>query len=231
MEWLIPLSEAHLRSILKPWMDRYEHGEPRMAPDPGVPEMDVVLGATRDKSLGRDSSQWHASRQPPMAEAKSVDLIATIVAAVDRVLRMIPLRSNTPSRALPIAPHNLLKDATTPPLYLAIGSACSLSSASSKRRTFAFSDLPERLPAPSDMTAIRLLTACFRPARSAWRLDYCCNTATNLIKAIQRCALRRRAFNVTFIVAQTPGPIVRRCLAPIRASSIRRGRVPKGRRR
>jgi transposase InsO family protein len=37
LDWLIPLSESHLRSILKSWVGHYNHGRPHMALGPGVP--------------------------------------------------------------------------------------------------------------------------------------------------------------------------------------------------
>jgi len=38
LDWLIPLSESHLRLILKSWVDHYNHGRPHMALGPGVPD-------------------------------------------------------------------------------------------------------------------------------------------------------------------------------------------------
>jgi transposase InsO family protein len=38
LDWLIPLSEAHLRSILKSWIPHYNTGRPHMALGPGVPD-------------------------------------------------------------------------------------------------------------------------------------------------------------------------------------------------
>src|SRR5437879_9842316 len=37
LDWLIPLSESHLRSILKSWILHYNTGRPHMALGPGVP--------------------------------------------------------------------------------------------------------------------------------------------------------------------------------------------------
>ena len=37
LDWLIPLSESHLRSILKSWVPHYNGGRPHMALGPGVP--------------------------------------------------------------------------------------------------------------------------------------------------------------------------------------------------
>jgi len=48
LDWLIPLSESHLRSILKAWVGHYNHGRPHMALGPGVPDppSEVVPSAT-----------------------------------------------------------------------------------------------------------------------------------------------------------------------------------------
>jgi transposase InsO family protein len=38
LDWMIPLSEAHLRSILKSWVEHYNRGRPHSALSPGVPD-------------------------------------------------------------------------------------------------------------------------------------------------------------------------------------------------
>jgi putative transposase len=38
LDWLIPLSESHLRSILSSWVRHYNTGRPHMALGPGVPD-------------------------------------------------------------------------------------------------------------------------------------------------------------------------------------------------
>jgi transposase InsO family protein len=38
LDWLIPLSESHLRSILKQWVTHYNEARPHMALGPGVPD-------------------------------------------------------------------------------------------------------------------------------------------------------------------------------------------------
>jgi putative transposase len=38
LDWLIPMSESHLRSILKSWIPHYNAGRPHMALGPGVPD-------------------------------------------------------------------------------------------------------------------------------------------------------------------------------------------------
>jgi putative transposase len=38
LDWLIPMSEAHLRAILKSWVEHYNGGRPHSALGPGVPD-------------------------------------------------------------------------------------------------------------------------------------------------------------------------------------------------
>jgi transposase InsO family protein len=38
LDWLIPLSEPHLRSMLKDWVKHYNGARPHMALGPGVPD-------------------------------------------------------------------------------------------------------------------------------------------------------------------------------------------------
>ena len=38
LDWLIPLSEAHLRFILRPWVEHYNRGRPHSRLGPGVPD-------------------------------------------------------------------------------------------------------------------------------------------------------------------------------------------------
>ena len=38
LDWMIPLSEAHLRSILKAWVEHYNRGRPHSRLGPGVPD-------------------------------------------------------------------------------------------------------------------------------------------------------------------------------------------------
>ena len=49
LDWLIPLSESHLRSILRSWVGHYNYGRPHMALGPGVPDppSEVVPSATQ----------------------------------------------------------------------------------------------------------------------------------------------------------------------------------------
>lgn len=47
LDWMIPLSEAHLRSILKSWVEHYNHGRPHSWLGPGVPDPPAMLGTVR----------------------------------------------------------------------------------------------------------------------------------------------------------------------------------------
>jgi transposase InsO family protein len=38
LDWLIPLSESHLRCILKLWIPHYNSERPHMALGPGIPD-------------------------------------------------------------------------------------------------------------------------------------------------------------------------------------------------
>ena len=43
LDWLIPMSEAHLRSILREWTTHYNQGRPHSALGPGVPDPPTEL--------------------------------------------------------------------------------------------------------------------------------------------------------------------------------------------
>jgi transposase InsO family protein len=45
LDWLIPLSESHLRFILKFWIRHYNYGRPHMSLGPGVPDPPVITQA------------------------------------------------------------------------------------------------------------------------------------------------------------------------------------------
>jgi hypothetical protein len=60
LDWLIPLSEAHLRSILKSWIAHYNGGRPHMALGPGVPDPPPTM-----KVIPKPSSRHvHINRMP-----------------------------------------------------------------------------------------------------------------------------------------------------------------------
>ena len=48
LDWLIPVSELHLRSMLKEWVTHYNGARPHMALGPGVP--DPPLAAVRSST-------------------------------------------------------------------------------------------------------------------------------------------------------------------------------------
>ena len=52
LDWLIPISEAHLRAILKEWVTHYNKGRARSALGPGVPDSPPEL-ALVSKSRSR----------------------------------------------------------------------------------------------------------------------------------------------------------------------------------
>src|SRR3984893_6071574 len=47
LDWMIPLSAAHLRSILKLWVEHYNHGRPHTSLGPGVPDPPEILVMVR----------------------------------------------------------------------------------------------------------------------------------------------------------------------------------------
>ena len=49
LDWLIPLSEPQLRSMLKEWVTHYNRARPHMALGPGVPDPPVEV-RTNEKS-------------------------------------------------------------------------------------------------------------------------------------------------------------------------------------
>src|SRR4030095_12120716 len=53
LDWLIPLSEAHLRQALKAWMRHYNGGRPHMALGPGIPDPPQNLEQALPKSRHR----------------------------------------------------------------------------------------------------------------------------------------------------------------------------------
>jgi len=53
LDWLIPLSEAHLRQTLKSWMAHYNRGRPHSALGPGVPDPPEDLSVPLPKSRHR----------------------------------------------------------------------------------------------------------------------------------------------------------------------------------
>jgi hypothetical protein len=57
LDWIIPLSEGHLRNVLESWMAHYNRGRPQSSLGPGIPDPRLGdLAVDRHQSLGgRDS--------------------------------------------------------------------------------------------------------------------------------------------------------------------------------
>ena len=43
LDWIVPLSESHLRTVLKDSMAHYNHGRPHMALGPGIPDPPAIV--------------------------------------------------------------------------------------------------------------------------------------------------------------------------------------------
>jgi hypothetical protein len=63
---MIPISEAHLRSILKIWMDHYNRSRPHMSLGPGVPD------PPSESSALQSQQSRHRIREGVVVLAKSV---------------------------------------------------------------------------------------------------------------------------------------------------------------
>jgi len=66
LDWMIPLSEAHLRSILKSWVEHYNRGRPHSMLGPGVPD------PPRDAVAVPKSESWHRLAAGALVVAKSI---------------------------------------------------------------------------------------------------------------------------------------------------------------
>lgn len=53
LDWIIPLSEAHLRQTLKAWVTHYNRGRPHTALGPGVPDPPASLAVPLSSSRHR----------------------------------------------------------------------------------------------------------------------------------------------------------------------------------
>jgi putative transposase len=66
LDWLIPVSQGHLRSILKSWVEHYNRGRPHSSLGPGVPD------PPQDLALIRKSESRHRLAAGTLVLAKSV---------------------------------------------------------------------------------------------------------------------------------------------------------------
>jgi len=57
LDWIIPLSERHLRSVLTAWMTHYNRGRPHSSLGPGIPNL--RLGELRVKPCGHQLPPVH----------------------------------------------------------------------------------------------------------------------------------------------------------------------------
>jgi putative transposase len=65
LDWLIPLSESHLRSILKSWNSHYNTGRPHMGLGPGVPvPPPTTLARLRPRSRHRRGDSYAVAALP-----------------------------------------------------------------------------------------------------------------------------------------------------------------------
>jgi len=55
LNWLIPLSEAHLRRVLRLWVEHYRPGRPHMALGPDVPEPAPAESHIQSETRSRQS--------------------------------------------------------------------------------------------------------------------------------------------------------------------------------
>jgi putative transposase len=62
LDWLIPLSESHLRSILKSWIPHYNAGRPHIALGPGVPDPAPVSRGYQQPTSRHRRGQSYAVR-------------------------------------------------------------------------------------------------------------------------------------------------------------------------
>ena len=66
LDWLIPLTESHLRTFLQSWVRHYNAGRPHMALGPGVPDPPPVM--QQDAA----SKAHHRLREDRVVRAKSI---------------------------------------------------------------------------------------------------------------------------------------------------------------
>jgi hypothetical protein len=62
LDWLIPLSEYHLRRILKSWIRHYNRARPHMALGPGVPDPPTTTTVLPEPSSRHRRGESYAVR-------------------------------------------------------------------------------------------------------------------------------------------------------------------------
>jgi len=58
LDWLIPLSESHLRRIFKSWIPHYNGGRPHMSPGPGIPDSSPITKIPAPSSRHRRGESY-----------------------------------------------------------------------------------------------------------------------------------------------------------------------------
>jgi putative transposase len=51
LDWVIPLSEDHLRSVLREWIAHYNRGRPHASLGPGIPEGSAAIPVLNDRRI------------------------------------------------------------------------------------------------------------------------------------------------------------------------------------
>jgi transposase InsO family protein len=81
LDWLIPLSESHLRRILKSWIPHYNTGRPHMALGPGVPDPPLTdLHHPHPKSRHRCGESYAVRANPILGGLHHEYFLATVCA-------------------------------------------------------------------------------------------------------------------------------------------------------
>jgi len=66
LDWLVPLSESHLRRTLKSWVDHYNRARPHMSLGPGIPHTPVIAKALPESSSRHRREESYAVRSAPI---------------------------------------------------------------------------------------------------------------------------------------------------------------------
>ena len=63
LDWMIPVSESHLRTLLQEWVGHYNHARPHMALGLGIPDPPAVSTSTqrlKPRFCSRDTAEVRA---------------------------------------------------------------------------------------------------------------------------------------------------------------------------
>ena len=63
LDWLVPLSESHLRTVLRSWVKHYNRGRPHMALGPGIPDPPPAA-ITKSSSRHRRAESYSVQARP-----------------------------------------------------------------------------------------------------------------------------------------------------------------------